>query len=105
MRQRFVSIGLLFMAVAFSGCMTPHVVDTVPAWKGIPLMVLEPTSQEAQVWHDYFRERKEQRRAARGQSIPHVASFANGNSPCCSPIQPVSAEVVDDEVAVTPDSP
>lgn len=64
--------------------MTPHVVDTVPAWKGIPAMILEPTSQEGQVWHDYFRDRKVQRQAARGRPVGIVR--------CCSPNHSMPAD-------------
>jgi len=40
-----------------AGCCIGPTVDTVPWWKGVPCMVIAPSSLEATVWRDHLRAR------------------------------------------------
>jgi hypothetical protein len=57
----------LLWIVSAGGCVGPTV-DTVPWWKGIPHMVIAPSSLEGMVWRDHFRERHARRSGYHGQS-------------------------------------
>jgi hypothetical protein len=55
MRYRFAVPASAWLFLACSGCCFSPVVDTVPWWKGLPSMIIEPTSLEAMVWRDHLR--------------------------------------------------
>lgn len=61
MRHARWVIGTAMLTLALSGCCTAPRVDTVPWWKGIPSMLIAPSSLEAMAWRDHFRQRRAQR--------------------------------------------
>lgn len=78
--RNLLSAMTLATAVLASGCAHhPRVVDTVPAWKGIPLMLIAPSSLEAQVWADYFHQRKHDTSAACEVDEPMWTMAANSS--------------------------
>lgn len=57
MRNRFVITAPAWLLLACCGCCIGPTVDTVPWWKGLPSMIIEPTSLEGMVWRDHLRAR------------------------------------------------
>ena len=56
MTTRAGLLTLLCLALASVGCVgQPHVVNTVPRWKGLPCMLIAPSSLEAHVWRQHLR--------------------------------------------------
>ena len=47
----------MWFLLAFAGCCVGPTVDTVPWWKGLPCMVIAPSSLEAMVWRDHLAAR------------------------------------------------
>lgn len=50
MHSRILSVLLLAMLTSSAGCRIAPVANTVPCWKGIPCMVIAPSSIEAEAW-------------------------------------------------------
>lgn len=58
MKSRTGLLALLCLALANIGCVArPHVVNTVPCWKGLPCLMIAPSSLEAHVWREHLRAR------------------------------------------------
>ena len=58
MSTRAGLLALLCLALASIGCVGhPRVVNTVPWWKGLPCMVIAPSSLEAHVWREHLHAR------------------------------------------------
>jgi hypothetical protein len=55
MRNRILITAPTWLLLACGGCCFGPTVDTVPWWKGLPAMVIEPTSLEGMVWRDHLR--------------------------------------------------
>jgi hypothetical protein len=55
MQNRLVITASAWLLLACCGCCIGPTVDTVPWWKGLPSMLIEPTSLEAMVWRDHLR--------------------------------------------------
>ena len=54
MFSRFGLLAIVCFVVTFSGCVTQTRVNTVPWWKGLPCMVVAPSSIEAHVWRQHL---------------------------------------------------
>jgi hypothetical protein len=52
---RIWSMVPIWALIACTGCCFGPTVDTVPWWKGLPAMLIEPTSLEGMVWRDHLR--------------------------------------------------
>ena len=78
MWQRIWRAGPVLLLIV-SGCAGP-MVDTVPWWKGIPCMMIAPSSLEGMVWRDHFRERHHQRRAHHAAAHA-AAAYGDGWAP------------------------
>ncbi len=57
MISRFGLFTILCCVVTFSGCVGPARVNSVPWWKGLPCMLIAPSSIEAHVWRQHLHER------------------------------------------------
>jgi hypothetical protein len=57
MISRFGLFTILCCVVTFSGCVGPARVNSVPWWKGLPCMLIAPSSIESHVWRQHFHER------------------------------------------------
>jgi hypothetical protein len=55
MRKRIWEIAPIWLLLVCAGCCFGPTVDTVPWWKGLPAMLIEPTSLEGMVWRDHLR--------------------------------------------------
>ena len=58
MWNRICSMVPIWLLLACSGCCFGPTVDTVPWWKGLPAMLIEPTSLEGMVWRDHLRAKR-----------------------------------------------
>jgi hypothetical protein len=63
-------LALAAVVLIGSGCSLTPCVDTVPWWKGLPCMVIAPSSLEGTVWRDHF----------------HSKHHAEGGCPGCCPV-------------------
>ena len=54
MHSRILSVLLLAMLTLSAGCHIAPVASTVPWWKGIPCMVIAPSSIEAEAWRRHL---------------------------------------------------
>jgi hypothetical protein len=57
MISRWGLLALVCCVFNFSGCVGAHRVNTVPWWKGLPAMVIAPSSIEAHVWREHLHGR------------------------------------------------
>lgn len=55
MRFRWLRTASSYLLLICCGCCFGPTVDTVPWWKGIPSLLIEPASLEATVWRDHLR--------------------------------------------------
>lgn len=55
MQFRSLKAASTWLLLFCGGCCFGPTVDTVPWWKGIPSLLIEPASLEATVWRDHLR--------------------------------------------------
>ena len=55
MRFRLLVTASCWFLLICGGCCFGPTVDTVPWWKGVPSLLIEPASLEATVWRDHLR--------------------------------------------------
>ncbi len=55
MRFRLLKKVSAWLLLICCGCSFGPTVDTVPWWKGVPSLLIEPASLEATVWRDHLR--------------------------------------------------
>jgi hypothetical protein len=58
-----------WLLLACCGCCIGPTVDTVPWWKGLPSMMIEPTSLEGMVWRDHLRAKHAERSMLAHRSV------------------------------------